>query len=134
MSRARPTPGHYYCDSVDRLCAVGLLKPHEDYCDCVTYCNEVYDDSGSGMGYGEWWYADDKTYTIYSGTFSNSHSPGSYIVADVYATIEEYCDALAEREAQPEYIEPDDQYDEPLSPDEQLNERGYNDHGYNMID
>lgn len=83
-------------------------KDFSDYAESVTYCNQS--ESGFGGDEGEWFYADESTLTIYTGTFANDHSPGasSYTYHDTYETREEFDARLAELEAMPEYLESDE--------------------------
>jgi hypothetical protein len=88
--------------------AAAGLKDYADFSDCVEYVNQEDDYCDSLRG--EWWYADDETRTIYSGTFGNDHSPGAshMTFAEVYDEEEEYKEAVAVWEAQPEYLESED--------------------------
>jgi hypothetical protein len=81
------------------------LKDYGDFSDCITYCNQAEDYCDSLRG--DWFYGDDTTRTIYSGSFANDHSPGSdeNTWAVVYDTEKEYQKALAEWEEYPEYEE-----------------------------
>ncbi len=85
----------------------GLLDFGE-YAECVEYCNER--ESGYGDDEGEWFYADEDTLTIYSGTHGNDHSPGTSgnTFATVYEDEASYRAALEEWESQEEYLESDD--------------------------
>jgi hypothetical protein len=87
------------------------LKDFGDFAECVEYVNQF--ELGDGTLEGEWYYCDDETRTIYTGTFGNYNSPGasSYTNADVYDEdeIEEYNAEKAKLEAQEEY--------DPESPD-----------------
>lgn len=84
------------------------LKDYGDFSDCVEYVNQEDDYCDSLRG--EWWYADDETTTIYSGTFGNYNSPGAsqYTYAEVFCDADEYKAAVAEWEAKPEYLEHED--------------------------
>jgi hypothetical protein len=92
------------------------LKDFGDYSDSVEYRNEWPSDFGDSAG--EWFYADDGTLTIYSGTYANDHSPGAshYTSADVYDDRSEYlADAKKwsdKPEIDPDYEEPEEEYDE----------------------
>jgi hypothetical protein len=80
------------------------LKDYGDFAEYVTYYNQDYysEDQLEGM----WFYPDDETKTIYGGTFGNYNSPGadSYTWAQIYEDEDAYKRAVAELEAQPEYL------------------------------
>lgn len=88
------------------------LKDFSEYADKVTYINQS--EYGDGQLEGEWFYADDATRTIYSGTFGNYNSPGasSYTYADVYGDEEAYRFAVSVFESNPEWYDEDDDEDE----------------------
>jgi hypothetical protein len=81
------------------------LKDYGDFADMVEFVNQT--EYGDGQLEGEWYYCDDETRTIYTGTFGNYNSPGadSYTNADVYDEdeIDEYNAEKAKLEAQDEY-------------------------------
>ena len=81
------------------------LKDFADFAECVEYVNQS-DDYGDSMR-GEWYYGDDATMTVYSGSFGNDHSPGasSYTYATVYEDLEEFRKGVSEWELCPEYVE-----------------------------
>lgn len=83
------------------------LKDFGDFAECVEYVNQS--EYGDGQLEGEWYYCDDETRTIYTGTFGNYNSPGasSYTNADVYDEdeIDDYNAEKAKLEAQDEYSE-----------------------------
>jgi hypothetical protein len=102
------------------------LKDFGDFAECVEYVNQR--DYGD-FTEGDWYYCDDETRTIYTGTFGNYNSPGasSYTNADVYEAdeIEEYEAEKKKLEAQDEYdpdfeanFEDDDCDDEDMEEDE----------------
>jgi len=88
------------------------LKDYAEFADCVEYRNEWPSEHGDSAG--EWFYADDETLTIYSGTYANDHSPGA--AADVYDDRDEYLADVKAWESKPEtdpdYEEPEDEYDD----------------------
>lgn len=97
------------------------LKNYEDFADMVEYVNQSPDYGDSLCG--EWWYEDEETLTIYSGSFGNDHSPGasSYTYANVYDSKVNYEKAVKEWEAEPEYdteCEQEDEYDPPSEYDD----------------
>jgi hypothetical protein len=83
------------------------LKDFGDFAEYVEYVNQT--EYGDGQLEGEWYYCDDETRTIYTGTFGNYNAPGasSYTNADVYdeGEIEDYNAEKAKLEAQDEYSE-----------------------------
>jgi hypothetical protein len=87
------------------------LQDYENFSDSVEYVNQQ--DCGDGSR-GEWFYADKDTLTIYSGSFSDDHSPGasSYTYAEVFEDADDYNRSLAIWEACPEYLESDEDEDE----------------------
>ncbi len=92
------------------------LKDYAEFADCVEYRNEWPSEHGDSAG--EWFYADDETLTIYSGTYANDHSPGASccMAADVYDDRDEYLADVKAWESKPEtdpdYEEPEDEYDD----------------------
>ncbi len=95
------------------------LKDYADFADCVEYVNQRED--GFGGDRGQWYYADDETRTIYSGSFANDHSPGAshYTYAEVYEPLgededgaDEYAEAVAKWESYEEYLPTDDDEEE----------------------
>lgn len=79
-----------------------IISKHE-----ITCCNCEPDGFDTEMG--DWWLADDDTLTIVYGTFSNSHSPGTMGSAERYDNKLEYIQAVKEWEAQPEYVDLDEE-------------------------
>jgi hypothetical protein len=81
------------------------LKDFDDFAECVEYVNQS--EYGDGQLEGEWYYGDDDTLVIYSGSFGNYNSPGAthFTQAEKFATEEEYKEELAKWEATPEYID-----------------------------
>lgn len=89
------------------------LKDYGDFSDMVEYINQR--DIGDQLE-GEWYYCDDETRTIYSGSFGNYNSPGasSYTNAEVYDEdeIDDYNAEKARLEQCEEYAETDDDEEE----------------------
>lgn len=71
----------------------------------MEYCNQApdYGDSYSG----DWFACDDKTRTVFHGTFGNDHSPGAsqYTYAMRHDDEEGYRKQVAAWEKAPEYLE-----------------------------
>jgi hypothetical protein len=90
------------------------LKDYGDFAECVEFANQI--ELGDGTLEGDWYYCDDETRTIYTGTFGNYNSPGasSYTNADVYDEDEqeEYDEEKKRLEAQDEYDPDGPTYDE----------------------
>ncbi len=103
-----PEPGDY-CEANGAEWESQHLKEYGEYSDAIEYVNQA-DDYGDSLR-GEWFASDDRTRTIYHGSFGNDHSPGAshYTNAEVFATEEEYRAKLAEWEALPEYLPTDDE-------------------------
>lgn len=97
------------------------LKDFGDFAECVEYVNQF--ELGDGQLEGDWFYCDDETLTIYTGSFGNYNSPGasSYTNADVYEADEkeEYEAEKAKLEAQPEYDPETPDYDDNGDDDEE---------------
>lgn len=83
------------------------LKDFGDFAEAVEYINQS--EYGDGQLEGEWYYCDDDTRTIYTGTFGNYNSPGasSYTNADVYDE-----DEQEEYDAEKKRLEACDEYSE----------------------
>lgn len=113
--------------------AAAGFQDFSEYADCVTYFNQQ--ESGYGDYEGEWFYADDDTLTIYTGTFGNDHCAGAsmYTYAEKYDTEEEYKEAVAELEAAPEYLETEEPEEEP-EPTFRLRFCAYNGLSYTVAD
>ena len=90
------------------------LKDYGDFAECVSYVNQR--EYGDGSLAGGWYYCDDETRTIYSGSFGNDNSPGAsmYTYADVYGEEEadEYAADKARWDAKDEYLETEEEEDE----------------------
>jgi len=91
-----------------------------DYADFVTYCNQQ--ESGFDDLEGDWYYGDESTLTVYTGTFGNDHSPGAshYTDHETYATKAQYLERMASLEALPEYLESDDDDEEDVIDDDDV--------------
>jgi hypothetical protein len=78
---------------------------------------------------GEWFYADDDKLVIYSGSFSDDHSPGasSYTYAEVFEDADDYNHRLANWEACPEYLESEDEDDDEWDDDDEDEDEDYED-------
>ncbi len=91
------------------------LKDFGDYSECVEYReqSECYGDSLEGG----WFYGDDDSLTIYTGTFGNDHSPGAshYTAADVYDDPDEYRAEVKRLDFLPEYLDDDSDDDDEAS-------------------
>lgn len=113
--------------------AAAGFKDFGEYADCVTFFNQT--EFGDGQLEGEWFYADDDTLTIYTGTFGNYNAPGadSYTNAQRYECEEEYQEAVAELEAAPEYLETEEPEEEP-EPTFRLRFCAYNGLSYTVAD
>src|SRR5262245_45372657 len=98
-------PCDHYIAADHRPWDAAGLKDYGDFAECVTYCNQS--EYGCDQLEGDWWYADDDTPTIYSGTFGNYNSPGAswYTFAAVYDDVDEYLAEVARLEGIPEYVE-----------------------------
>jgi hypothetical protein len=87
------------------------LKDFADFAECVEFVNQS--EYGDDQLEGQWYYCDDATLTIYSGSFGNYHTSGAshYTYAEVYSEEEraDYEAAKADWEAQPEYTEEQEQ-------------------------
>lgn len=94
------------------------LKDFGDYSDSIEYREqrECYGDSLEGG----WFYGDDDTLTIYSGTYGNYNSPGAshYTSADVYDDREEYLAEVKRLDALPEYLDSDEDDSEEIDSEE----------------
>lgn len=101
------------------------LKDYGDFADMVEYINQS--EYGDGTMEGEWYYCDDDTRTIYTGSFGNYNSPGasSYTNADVYDENEqdEYNAEKTKLEAAEEYAETED-FDDEEEDEEDEDEEG----------
>lgn len=93
-----------YCASDYRSWAEAGLKDFRDFSDCVEYVNQS--EYGDGQLEGEWFYYEDRSKTIYHGTFGNYNSPGSscHTYALVYSSREEYTKEKTRLLSMPEYV------------------------------
>jgi hypothetical protein len=114
-------PGHYSAFDHKRWAEAGL-KDFGDFAECVEYVNQS--EYGDGQLEGEWYYCDDDTLTVYSGSFGNYNSPGasSYTTADVYDDKTEYEEEKARWEGCPEYLDTDEYEEEDEDCNDDLDE------------
>lgn len=111
------------------------LGHYEDFSDLTTDVNQE-ERGGGDYSIGEWFYSPKESTdpgwvegfrVIYSGTWGNDNSPGAshYTQAEVFELPDEgdeYEAHLAEWEAQPEWAETDDDWEEEEPEDEDLEE------------
>lgn len=110
----------HYSSSDHKEWADAGLKDFGDYSDCVEYVNQK---DGGGCGdSGQWYYADEDNFVIYSGRFADDESPGARVWADVYDDEDEFLDALADWEEQPEWLDDEFFDDDEFSDDEEFDE------------
>jgi len=93
------------------------LANYGDFADQITECN-VGEDAFSG--YGEWFFVPDEPLpsgerVVYFGSWGNDNSPGasSYTYAEIFDSEAEFQRRMKHWESQPEYVEVDDDDDEP---------------------
>lgn len=82
------------------------LKDFGEFADRVEFVNQREDGPFDCLR-GEWYWGDDDSMTIYSGTFGNDNSPGAsmYTYADQYDLWGEYLAALGRWAQKPEYLD-----------------------------
>lgn len=80
----------------------------------ATYINQI--ESGFGDDKGEWFDVDDDHLIVYTGTFSNDHSPGSShnTYAEIFEDKAEYSARVKELEGMPEFLESDSNTDDDI--------------------
>lgn len=81
------------------------LKEFGDYAESVEYVYDQPDYEGSNRG--EWFYADDETQTLYTGTYGNDHSPGAsmYTWAEIFTDADIYRFHVDKWNKAPAYVE-----------------------------
>lgn len=80
-------------------------KEFGDYAECVEYVNQT--EYGYGQLEGEWYYADDESLTLYSGSFGNDNAPGAddWTNAHEFDTKADYDRDVAIWQMMPEYCD-----------------------------